>query len=198
LYLHLSAEDLTTGQGGVIRCEDQGPVTHQFLHDHLRPLHAYTIHPVLDPAHQAPVDAYEIPDRHRQAVHLITPADAFPFATSTSRQVDIDHTLEHTPAPDSTMTRAFLSRIGNYAPLGRYHHRIKTHGHWTARQPFPGILLWRDPHGQIYLTDHTGTHKITAPGTSIGPATGDDPDIELHPAADIIELDFRNPSHPAS
>jgi hypothetical protein len=40
------------------------------------------------------------------------------------------------------------------------HHRIKTHGRWDVQQPFPGIYLWRDPHGAFYLVDHTGTRRI--------------------------------------
>lgn len=45
---------------------------------------------------QAPVDGYEIPDRHRQAVHLMTPADTFPFASNTTRRKQIDHTVPST------------------------------------------------------------------------------------------------------
>ena len=71
LYLHLSADDLATGQGGVVRWEGEGPVTHAFVHEHLRPLHRYVIKPVIDLAHQAPVDAYELPDRLREAVRLL-------------------------------------------------------------------------------------------------------------------------------
>ncbi|MBA3309735.1 MAG: hypothetical protein H0U28_06695 [Nocardioidaceae bacterium] len=51
-----------------------------------------TIQPVLDIAGMAPVDAYEIPDRMREAAHLMTPADVFPYATGTGRKRDIDHT----------------------------------------------------------------------------------------------------------
>lgn len=42
----------------------------------------FKVYPVLDLEGMAPVDAYEIPDRHRQAVHLMTPADVFPFSSS--------------------------------------------------------------------------------------------------------------------
>ena len=40
------------------------------------------------------------------------------------------------------------------------HHRIKTHGRWQVQQPFPGIYVWRDPHGAFYLVDHTGTRRL--------------------------------------
>ena len=52
------------------------------------------------------------------------------------------------------------SRIGNYGPMVTFHHRIKTHGAWQVRQPFPGLYLWRDPYGTTYLVDHTGTRRL--------------------------------------
>jgi hypothetical protein len=50
--------------------------------------------------------------------------------------------------------------VGNYGPMTTTHHRIKTHGRWHVKQPFPGIYLWRDPHGAHYLVDHTGTRRL--------------------------------------
>ena len=173
----------------MVRWEEGGPVTQQFVHDHLRPLHSYRIQPVIDLAGQAPADGYEIPDRHRRAVRLRTPADCFPFSSDTTSQVDVDHTTPYqhgTTGPEQTLQ----SRLDNYGPLGRFHHRIKTHGTWTLRQPFDGLYLWRDPHGQIYLVDHTGTHKVTASGTTSGPATTHDPDITVHPTDTLIEVAF--------
>lgn len=52
------------------------------------------------------------------------------------------------------------SRVGNYGPMTTTHHRIKTHGSWQVRQPFPGIFVWRDPHGAFYVVDHTGTRRL--------------------------------------
>jgi hypothetical protein len=46
------------------------------------------------------------------------------------------------------------------------HHRIKTHGRWQVQQPFPGIYVWRDPHGAYYLVDHTGTRRINPDQTN--------------------------------
>jgi hypothetical protein len=88
---------------------------------------------------------------------MMTPADTFPFATATVNRVggwssmQIDHTVPHSDGP---------SAIGNYGPLTIQHHRLKTHGHWDVAQPFPGIYLWRDPHGTVYLVDHTGTRRL--------------------------------------
>ncbi|MFJ2661522.1 HNH endonuclease, partial [Arthrobacter koreensis] len=33
------------------------------------------------------------------------------------------------------------------------HHRFKTLGHWTARQPEPGTIEWHSPTGRTYATD---------------------------------------------
>ena len=75
------------------------------------------------------------------------------------------------------------TRAGNLGPLGRHAHRIKTHGRWTVRQPFDGIYLWRDPHGRLYLVDHTGTHPV-------GPVTSYDPGVDLWPADTVIQADL--------
>ncbi|HEY0951537.1 MAG TPA: hypothetical protein VGD85_15170, partial [Nocardioides sp.] len=123
----------------------------------------FTVRPVLDIAGLAPVDAYEIPERHRRAVHLMTPADTFPFASCTTRSMQVDHTIPH--------AHGGVSGIGNYGPMTLHHHRVKTHAPgWAVRQPFPGIYLWRDPHGGHYLVDHTGTRRLPdSPGAARRP-----------------------------
>ncbi|MGZ4489787.1 MAG: HNH endonuclease, partial [Nocardioidaceae bacterium] len=130
-----------------------------WMAEHLGSIHAFKIAQVIDLANQAPVDAYEIPDRHREAVQLMTPADQFPYATRVGRgpdadtkATDVDHNEPHA---DGGQTG-----VGNYCPLCRLHHRIKTHGDWQVHQPIPGIYLWVDPHHRIYLVDHTGTRSL--------------------------------------
>jgi hypothetical protein len=127
-------------------------VTHAFVHEHLRPLHRYVVKPVIDLAGQAPADAYEVPDRLREAVHLMAPADVFPFASAPSRSLDLDHNVPYGAGG--------TTRLGNLGPLSRLHHRTKTHGHWTVRQPFEGVYVWRDPHGRVYVVDAGGTHAV--------------------------------------
>jgi hypothetical protein len=149
LYVHTySGADST----GIARLEGHGPVTEDWVRDVLGPTCRFKIQPVLDLEGLAPVDAYEIPDRHRQAVHLMTPADVFPFSSSLSRKQQVDHTIP--------FDAGGVSGLGNYGPMTVPHHRIKTHAGWDVRQPFPGIYLWRDPHGAHYLVDHTGTRSI--------------------------------------
>ncbi|MGI8521733.1 MAG: DUF222 domain-containing protein, partial [Nocardioides sp.] len=143
---------------GIARVEGLGPVTETWVRDHLGAHARFTIRPILDIGGQAPADAYEIPERHRQAVHLMTPADTFPFSSSLSRSHQIDHTEPYRHGPESV--GAGQSRLGNYGPMSTPHHRLKTFGRWTVKQPFPGLYLWRDPYGAIYVVDHTGTRRV--------------------------------------
>jgi hypothetical protein len=189
----------------VVRWEGEGPITREYVREQLAPYHAFTITGVIDLAGQEPVDAYEIPRRHRQAVRLRTPADCFPFAGNLD-PVDVDHTraYQHTPAPGTEPAAgqppAGQSRMDNYSPLGRFHHRVKTHGDWQLRQPFDGIYVWRDRYGAYYLVDHTGTRRTSAPrprtrprrprpGTRPGPRPGPRL-IHIHHTDTVIELDF--------
>ena len=130
-------------------------MTEGWVKEHVTTGATVTIRPVFDIEGQAPVDANEIPDRHRRAVSLMSPADTFPFASSLDRR---RHQIDHT-VPYSAGERG-QSRLGNYGPMTGFHHRIKTHGRWQVVQPFPGIYLWRDPFGALYLVDHTGTRRI--------------------------------------
>ncbi len=168
LFAHLAAGTADgTAAGTVGRVEGVEPVTADWVRRHLGARCRFKITPVLDPLDQIPVDAYEIPARHRQAVHLLTPGDTFPFASNTTRAMQIDHTTAWTPERAAAGEKQ--SRIGNYGPMIGLHHRIKTHGRWQVTQPFPGIYLWRDPYGAIYLVDHTGTRRLPpAPRPPLG------------------------------
>ena len=80
--------------------------------------------------------------------------------------------------------------MDNLGPLGRFHHRVRTHGNWAVEQPFPGIYLWRAPHGSIYLVDHTGTRKVTAPWTK----STDNGDSQAHDRlATVTPLETTSP-----
>jgi hypothetical protein len=150
------------GAPDLVRIEGLGTVTEAWLRGHFRlhPHQKVRLTPVLDIEGQAPVDAWEIPNRHRQAVRVMTPADSFPWGSSSTnrsdgwRSMQIDHNTPWTPEVPG------LSAIGNYGPLTQFHHNLKTHGGWVVQQPFPGIYLWRDPHGAYYLVDHTGTRTL--------------------------------------
>ncbi len=155
LYVHLTDEALVTGQG-VARVEQVGPVTIDRVRSWLGHTNV-TVKPVIDLNDQIPVDAYEIPDRIREAIHLAIPVDCFPHATSTRRTGDIDHTIAFVkPDEGGPPGQTGLGKLG---PITRFHHRVKTHGHWQVVQPFTGVFVWRTPTGRYLLVDHTGTHQ---------------------------------------
>ena len=119
-----------------------------------------TVRPVIDLNQIAPVDAYEVPTRIAEAVRLRSPVDCFPYATSTRRGLDLDHTQPYRQPDDGGPPGQ--TRQDNLASLTRTHHRVKTHGHWQVRQVYDGVLVWRSPHGAHYLVDHTGTTRAHA------------------------------------
>jgi hypothetical protein len=161
LNVHIAADSVAgAGDNPVARVEDLGPATLQQVKDWLGRCDV-TVRPVLDAAGVAPVDGYEIPDRMREAVHLTIPADAFPYASSTSRRTDLDHTVAYLPPAHGGPPGQ--TAIGNLAKLTRQHHRIKTHGRWQVTQPYPGVLVWKSPHGRMYLVDQTGTRRLRQP-----------------------------------
>jgi len=98
------------------------------------------------------VDSYEIPDRIRAQVLAREPYDVFPWASTPSRNLDLDHTSPYVPdVPGQT-------RPDNLGPLSRKAHRIKTHCDWYLTQPEIGVYLWQTPAGQKAQIDYTGTH----------------------------------------
>jgi hypothetical protein len=137
--------------------EGVGPLTRaqliEFLgHTHVRPVR------VIDIPGQQPADAYEIPTRLREALHLLHPACAAPFAVNTTRRKDTDHVTPYLPPKNGGPPGQ--TRLDNLAPLTRLPHRAKTHGRWHLEQTRPGEWIWRSPHGYRYRVDHNGTHPL--------------------------------------
>ena len=158
LYVHMSLEQYLRQTRGAARAENIGPLT---LEAAIELLHhtRVQIKPVIDLHQHWAVDSYQTPPRMAEHVTLATPVEVFPYGTTPARAADHDHTHPYrTPTaggpPGQTSTT-------NLAPLGRHHHRIKTHGPgWIHRQPQPGIHYWRTPHGHWARVDHHGTHSL--------------------------------------
>ena len=155
IHVHVSDQTLIE-QHGVVRTE-HGPITlDQFRHWLTQADPVITIRPVLDPATTAAVDAYEIPQRLRQAMTVRHPGSVWPFSPATTirtgGRLDLDHTIPHTNTGPPGQTG-----MSNLGPLTRTEHRAKTHGGWQARQPDLGTYLWRSPEGLIALTTNQGT-----------------------------------------
>jgi hypothetical protein len=153
LYVH-ATPSMLTGLG-IARTEDLGPLTKRQLirllgHEHI------TLKPVIDLADQIASDRYEVPDAIAERLHLLKPADVFPYAESLSRKMDKDHSVPYRPhgPPDQT-------RVENLGLMTRRHHRVKTHAEdWAHRQLPDGTNLWKTPHHRYRLTDQFGTHTI--------------------------------------
>ncbi len=146
----------------VARFEGVGPITATAAADLLRSCQV-TVKPVIDLAGQVPVEAYETPDRLREALWLRHPTEVFPYGTHPSRGTDVDHTTPYRRQPEAgteTGRRPAQTRSGNLGPLSRFPHRLKTHGGWHCMQLRPGVYDWHSPHGYHYRVDHTGTHPL--------------------------------------
>jgi hypothetical protein len=157
LFVHLNEAALGGSLDTVARVEGIGPIPTSQIKDWLGHTRV-TSTQVIDLRETSGVSGYHHPERLKHQVYLTTPGDVFPHATTMTRALhDLDHPEPYHPdgPPGQTSTT-------NTAPLGRYHHRVKTHAPgWTLRQTGPGQYLWRTPHGRHRYVDHTGTHVIT-------------------------------------
>jgi len=166
LYVHLSQAALRRGTGaagaepiagGSGFVEGVGPVTVQQVAEFLRHTNVRVV-PVLDLADQGAVDAYRVPARMAEALHLRNPACVSPWGTNTSRRKDKDHVIPYLPLERGG--RPGQTHLGNLAWLARFPHRLKTHGRWRLRQTGPGSYEWRSPHGYRFRVDRGGTHYL--------------------------------------
>ena len=154
LYVHLH-EAAVHGAAGVARVEGLGPVTLTGLQTLLART-SLMVKPVLDLSDRVRSTAYEHPESLKERVHLTTGGDYWPYATSTARNVDFDHPTPHDAngPPGQTGTH-------NSGPLGRRHHRWKTHAGYRSRQCGQGRYVWLTPHGLGFLVDQRGTRRIS-------------------------------------
>jgi len=158
IYVHLTDHTLATGTG-VLRVEDLGPLLASQLSE-LVGHGPYTVKPVIDLNDAVSVDAYEIPDRIRERVKLMYSVELFPYGTrETHAAMDLDHIEPYDPLgpPGQTSTE-------NLAPLGRFPHRVKTHGRgWNVRRLDRKTLEWSTPNGFTFHVGPTGTHRVPKP-----------------------------------
>ncbi|WP_416955286.1 hypothetical protein ACNKF0_01885 [Nocardioides sp. T5] len=158
------------------------PSTYDRLHEVLGDADV-TLTPVLDLAQRRRVDAYEHPEVVKDHVWVQTGGDHFPFTprTATRDGVDFDHAVPYddTGPPGQTGPH-------NSGPLRRRHHRTKTYGGFTTRVVGPGRHLWRTPHGQAFLVDHTGTRRVPDHQASAMAEAIED-GVELHFTPTLLE-----------
>ena len=118
----------------VARVEEIGPMLLEELAGLLG--HArVTLVPVVDLATSVSVNGYEHPQAVKDRTHLRTVGDVFPHAATISRKTDMDH-----PAPYDPTGPPGQTGDHNAAPLGRRHHRAKTHLPLPVPAARPGPL----------------------------------------------------------
>ena len=154
LHVHIAEAAVS---GDVARVEELGPllldqVTRLLSHAHVE------VKPVIDLNRNRSVNGYEHPADVAERGFLRTTGDVFPHATSQSRRVDSDH-----PTPYRSTGPPGQTGDHNQAPLGRRHHRAKTHLPYQVQQLGLGSYAWRTPHGLCRVVDGTGTHPIDGP-----------------------------------
>jgi hypothetical protein len=96
------------------------------------------------------------------------------------RSLPIDLDVDHTDAWDTDGPPG-QTADGNGGPMTRHHHRIKTHGPMSVRQPLPGLYVWRTPGRRYLATDQRGTRRVD-------PALGDDVFSDSVPRARLAAL----------
>ena len=155
LYVHLH-EAALGGSNAVARVEGLGPVPLSALCSLLGRTRL-TVRPVRDLSSRVRSTTYEHPESLKEQTYLRTGGDYWPYATSTSRRVDYDHptAYDDTGPPEARQTGSH-----NSGPLGRRHHRWKTHAGFRSRQCGDGRYVWLTPHGLAFLVDHLGTRQI--------------------------------------
>ena len=179
LYVHLH-ESVLRGADGVARVEGLGAFTLAQLRDLLGRARV-KVQPVVDLSDRVRTTAYEHPEKLKERVHLVTDGDYWPFATSTSRRVDYDHPTPYVDPGDGGPPGQ--TGTHNSGPLGRRHHRWKTHAGYRSRQCGQGRYVWLTPHGLGFLVDHTGTRRITRAEASMI--------LEAPPGVDVYTSDRR-------
>lgn len=180
LHVPLHETAIATGVG-VARVEGLGPVTLTQLAELLGRTDL-RIQPVKDLASRVRLTAYEHPESLRDQVHLITGGDYWPFAGSTSRNVDLDHATAYDHGRGDTEREPRPEQTGshNSGPLGRRHHRWKTRGGDRSRQCGEGRYVWLTPNGLGFLVDHAGTHRIHPEEARM--MLDAPPGVDIHPA----------------
>ncbi len=121
-------------------------------------------------------------------MHLITGGDYWPWAVSTSRAVEYDHPtpyvlVDHGGPPGQTGTH-------NSGPLGRRHHKWKTHAGYTSRQSGLGRYVWTTPHGLAFVVDHHGSRAIDPAQAQAIMAAGPETDIYFAPFEVVVDLEM--------
>ncbi len=163
LVVHLSLGDAGVF-GPVARVEGLGPRLLAQVQDLLVRHPSITVVPVIDLHAGRSVNGYEHPSDVKRRTELRTVGDVFPHATAVfnrsrrgGRPPDHDHTRPYDKDGPPGQTGDH-----NDTPLGRHHHRVKTHAGYSVFQIGPDRWVWGTPHGLYRLVSSTGTTRLSA------------------------------------
>jgi hypothetical protein len=114
----------------------------------------FTLQPVLDLAWTDAVDQHDPPAWMRELVILRDRHCVHPYCHRSARDCDVDHIEAYVEMDDGGPPGQ--TRPDNLAPLGRRHHRAKTHHGWTYVRNGDGTYTWTSPNGHRYTVDNRG------------------------------------------
>lgn len=102
---------------------------------------------------------YRFSSPQSEAVRSLHPISCFPGATTPADRCDIDHREPYRFGPPGTTDPPGQTVVARGQPLGRRHHRFRTHLGWVASvEPTdPHTIRWTSPYGRLYtVRDHDG------------------------------------------
>lgn len=153
LFLHVNPADLDLGAGGAeIRLGHLvRTLLDQLIADAARN-GTVIVKPVIDPMAVSVSESATPPASMAERIRHRNPTVVFPFSerASTSRHVDLDHTI---PRPEGPTTEP------NLGPLDRRAHRWKTHTTCRLVQIRNGTFTWHTPAGQTFTVTPHGTYR---------------------------------------
>src|SRR5699024_5048704 len=117
-----------------------------------------SVQQVLDPQEFISTQAYEVPQRARQATILTDRSCAVPYCHAIAERADCDQITPY--------EQAGARCTGNLTAPCRFHHRLKAHGQhhpdhrWTYAPLGQGKYVWHGPNDIHLLRTATGTHVL--------------------------------------
>ncbi|GAB3747165.1 DUF222 domain-containing protein [Microlunatus parietis] len=153
LIVHIAAETLA-GEHGICRVPGIGPVLKGVVKDWLGHDRVKVVPVINLNDTPAPVDDYQIPPRHKRYLRFARPGSRFPWSTATGR-LEFDHTQPYRSAGPPGQTD-----IAKLTPLAKREHRAVTFGGWQRRQPEPDTMIFKSPHGDVQITNYSGTFDL--------------------------------------
>ena len=99
----------------------------------------------------------EIPEHLRDAVRRGALYEAFPFSSSSSEHLDLDHIVAYR---FGHLWESGQTSLAGLAPLARLVHRAKTLGAWRLRRGGLAALYWTSPLGREYVAGPRGSRPL--------------------------------------